>query len=66
MLVTSGLIFYGIGGTGETTTIAEIQRLMRSEIFGFLRIIIHKARIIIDAIMITLNRIIFLQKAKSK
>lgn len=66
MLVTSGLIFYGIGGIGETITTAEIQRLTRSEIFGFFKIIIHKAKITIDAIMITFNRIIVSQTTKSK
>ena len=39
--------------------IAEIQRLILSEIFGFLRIMIHNAKINIDATMIIFNRIIF-------
>ena len=52
MLVTSGLIFYGIGGIGETMIIAEIQRLTLSEIFGFLRTMIHNAKITTDAMMI--------------
>ena len=58
--------FYGTGGIGETITIAEIQRLTRSEIFGFFKIIIHKAKIAIEAIIIIFNRIIVLQTTKSK
>ena len=51
--------FYGIGGIGETITIAEIQRLILSDIFGFFKMIIHNANIRIETMIIILNRITF-------